>query len=522
MPCGKRVAWFLKKMGEAMDHVFKRSNSIGLCRVATMESNARACSLLLLLLLVLFGSGKGDDTSPFWAQTLPSTLFTSVGVIASPSLMLQEELAVRFAAATWDRDPMLAEVFSPSSINATAAWTYRPDSSITPSSLAVATARHIDMKSTGPVDLVVATYFEDQQGHGRSACNIVGFKSGDSAAKPIWQYNVTGSCSVDLSLEGDSKAALKMSDDGSTVVFAVSVLDDASGTAVPQLHCIDGQTGKLQFVYQPKNEKPGSNSVSLSRGGDHIAYSNGLTIYVVEKSTGQLRTKPLVRQMYSDVHICPMGMFLLYAINLGSVVRRWNAATEQYEVTPFQPKTPAGEPNSWIAVSHSTSVNGEDHNPAGCIAAVGWLGMGPNQGVAKLEVFSMLTGQVFVEWTSTKGAGYQNFPVMAMHLGYTALATWGNDNLADEPNIMLFHTDFGNTTVMEYTAKGSVMAIDMVYTPYALPPVQADDQIGHNRSTLADVYLVAAAKLEHASVPGIGGQCLAFKIPVAARPRPRL
>ena len=135
----------------------------------------------------------------------------------------------------------------------------------------------------------------------------------------------------------------------------------------------------------------------------------------------------------------------------------------------------------------------------------------------------MLTGQVFVEWTSTKGAGNQNFPVMAMHLGYTALATWGNDNLADEPNIMLFHTDTGNATVMEYTAKGSVMAIDMVYTPYALPPLQADDQTGNDRSAAsADVYLVAAAKLEHASIPGIGGRCLAFKIPVQVRPPPPL
>ena len=97
----------------------------------------------------------------------------------------------------------------------------------------------------------------------------------------------------------------------------------------------------------------------------------------------------------------------------------------------------------------STSVNGEGKSSSGCLAAVGWLGLGQNQGVAKLEVFSMLTGEIFIEWSSKKGMGFENFPVMAMHLGYTALGTWGNSNPENGGNnIFLFHTDFGNQTLM--------------------------------------------------------------------------
>ena len=149
------------------------------------------------------------------------------------------------------------------------------------------------------------------------------------------------------------------------------------------------------------------------------------------------------------------------------------------------------------------------------------MGLGSHQGVAKLTVMSMLTGQVFVEWTaSTKGAGFENFPVMAMHLGYTALGLWGNGGATGDPNVLLFHTDRGNKTVMEYSAKGSVMAIDMVHTPFASP-----SRWHHQSSTSspASVHLIVAAKLEHANVAGKGGQCVAFCVPVETRasPHPR-
>ena len=44
---------------------------------------------------------------------------------------------------------------------------------------------------------------------------LLGFNSKNSAGKPVWGYSVAGNCTVDLTLEGDSKPTLKMSDDGS-------------------------------------------------------------------------------------------------------------------------------------------------------------------------------------------------------------------------------------------------------------------------------------------------------------------
>ena len=148
------------------------------------------------------------------------------------------------------------------------------------------------------------------------------------------------------------------------------------------------------------------------------------------------------------------------------------------------------------------------------------MGLGNNQGIAKLDIFSMLTGKVFVSWTSKKGNGLENFPVMAMHLGYTIVGTWGNSMHASEPNVLLFHIS-SDKPVMEYVSQGSVMAVDLIYAPYALPPSSLNEQHGQRSANdQATVFLIAAGKQEHATVEGRGGQCMAFEIPVKARPPP--
>lgn len=304
---------------------------------------------------------------------MEETSYSSVGIISSSSIKLDDSdsgkssTGIQFTAATWQNKPKFVELLSPDSKNGSATWKYQLPNSLqrTPSTLAVVTAQHIDSNSSGPVDFVVATHIELNSGEtGSNMCTLSGFNSRlGSDMEAVWTYNVTGNCSVDLTLEGDSKSVLKFSDDGSTVAFAVFVFYPLTHTTTPQLHCIDGQTGNLIFLFEGDNLGP--SSVSLSRDGERIAYSNGLVINVLQKSTGQLLTKPLVRQMVSDVQICPMGIFLLYAINDGSVIRRWNETTGQFQITPYQPTTPAGEPNTWIAVSHSTSVNGKSANPSG-------------------------------------------------------------------------------------------------------------------------------------------------------------
>ena len=122
--------------------------------------------------------------------------------------------------------------------------------------------------------------------------------------------------------------------------------------------------------------------------------------------------------------------------------------------------------------------------------------------------------------TSNNEGSLENFPVMAMHLGYTALGLWGKpEAAAKQPNIYLFHIDSGDEPVAEYKSTGSVMAIDLVYAPYALPPLDGRHELVKNDQE-AKVFLIAAGKLEHATVIGRGGRCLAFSIPVPFKAAP--
>ena len=60
---------------------------------------------------------------PSWGQTLPTTMFSSVGLIGSAS-----SGSVSFAAATWLDDPKLVEVITAGGSNKSTAvsWAYQP------------------------------------------------------------------------------------------------------------------------------------------------------------------------------------------------------------------------------------------------------------------------------------------------------------------------------------------------------------------------------------------------------------
>ena len=49
-----------------------------------------------------------------------------------------------------------------------------------------------------------------------------------------------------------------MSDDGSTVIFAVTVYSVEGESNIPELHCIDGQIENAIFVFQPENKQSGA------------------------------------------------------------------------------------------------------------------------------------------------------------------------------------------------------------------------------------------------------------------------
>ena len=49
---------------------------------------------------------------PFWKQTFAESMYSSVGLISSPTLLDSATFDVRFAAATWLNEPKMVEVFS--------------------------------------------------------------------------------------------------------------------------------------------------------------------------------------------------------------------------------------------------------------------------------------------------------------------------------------------------------------------------------------------------------------------------
>ena len=77
------------------------------------------------------------------------------------------------------------------------------------------------------------------------------------------EYSVAGNCTVDLTLER-LQAYFKMGDDGSTVIFAVTIYSVEGESNIPELHCIDGQIGNaiLSFSLRISN---GGKSVNVSR-----------------------------------------------------------------------------------------------------------------------------------------------------------------------------------------------------------------------------------------------------------------
>ena len=98
-------------------------------------------------------------------------MFSSVGIIGSATSSDDNISGIKFAAATWMNGPELVEVFSSESKNGTVNWVYQQHD-ISESTLAVAAARHIDLPSSGPVDLVVAKQYQAQ---GFGACVLLGF-----------------------------------------------------------------------------------------------------------------------------------------------------------------------------------------------------------------------------------------------------------------------------------------------------------------------------------------------------------
>jgi hypothetical protein len=114
------------------------------------------------------------------------------------------------------------------------------------------------------------------------------------------------------------------------------------------------------------------------------------------------------------------SVFVIYATSNGTTILKWTMPAGTYGPSAVQfPAYGAG----WAATSYAISVNGGPP-PAkdGCLVVVGWAAVGGPPSW-RLTVMSLLTAQIYVDYTATAPAwSGQTAPVVATHLGYTAVA----------------------------------------------------------------------------------------------------
>ena len=137
--------------------------------------------------------------APFWAQSQPKAMYTSVGISAVASAAV-DGANVRFAAATWLNAPFEAMAFTAASANGTAAWTFGPGGGAGPAfdgkvgiQFAVASARHIDADAGGAIATVVAASSGIYSKVKNHSCALFGLNSSGAAA---WRFDVPGLCQV--------------------------------------------------------------------------------------------------------------------------------------------------------------------------------------------------------------------------------------------------------------------------------------------------------------------------------------
>jgi len=334
------------------------------------------------------------------------------------------------------------------------AWSWNPLDNSTDvregATVAVATARHIDAAAVGPVDVIVGAW----TGRDNQTCVLAGFVSTQAsgpAPTPRWTWRLPG-CALDL-VSGDVDRLFDISDDGSTVAMGVVAAPPGGGggAAVPQLIWLDAQTGARGGAYSPPAAAPGLMSVSLARDGARLAWVLGTSVYVVDRATGALvGGAPVNRTWQSTAIICPMGHFLAFGTAAGATVLAWNG-------TAFAPHTllPGTLPDgtAWQAETLAISVNGgPTGGPDGCLISVGWSNRQDGATQAWLSVTSLLTGKLYINWrTDVSNKALQDVPSVAVHMGYTALATWGDGSGPGTPGqlryptVLLFHITEGSS-----------------------------------------------------------------------------
>jgi len=323
------------------------------------------------------------------------------------------------------------------------------------------------------------------------------------------------------------RTSLVMSDDGSTVAFAVSSNKSNTGGPdydwpSPQLHVLDGQTGKVLWVFDLRSQGINSSSpgVSITRHGEFIAFSNQAVTYVLNRKDGSLRGPAVNKGVDAPCHICPMGVYIAWGFTEAHIAR-WNATIGSYvDRWVFPGKDENG--TQWYVVGAVSSVNGGGSQADGCLASFGWIKAGGAR-QARVDVYSMLNGKKYWTWLSSEDVQVQTEPYLSMHMNFVAVGHWGSDDDTD-PQTLLFNLA-SPTPLFSYVSPGSMfdvqVAVDDALIPTFLdgaedyesaptPPVHAI----RSPDAPTNVYVTSGGKHVHASVMGNGGDAYGFLVTI--------
>jgi len=351
-------------------------------------------------------------------------------------------------------------------------------------------------------------------------CTARGFSASMGSKEiPLWEYTLD-QCFADLI--DDIYNPIALSDDGSMAFVGVRSTYSSSGNHsdyyTPQLHALDGQTGKLLWVYELPQDQMAQH-VSTSRHGDYTAWTEGDYIYVFLKN-GSLRTDPIFKGYETPSHICPMGVYLTYGFTT-ALISLWDDASGTYQkVAEFDGN------NTWALFQSATSVNGGGTQPDGGLVAFGWADFTVHQ--VRIEVYNLNTLKKYWQWTSALNVNDQTLPYLSWHMNYLGVATWG-DHGAVTPTVFLFNLQSG-TPLFNYTTPGSMFDLGVLVNNAPIPDGMTEDEyLGKGLTETEklenkrifdsqfgadpdDIYLVAAGKDTPASEMGRGGDAVAFHL----------
>ena len=295
-------------------------------------------------------------------------------------------------------------------------------------------ARHAVGFGAGAVDTVAA----QANFVAPSACSVFAFSS-TGTGTPLWSWNLSN---CDSSLLYDMDRFIDISDDGSTVAFSYFV---PSGTqSVPMLTVFDGQTGAVRFT-KALAAGAGTGPVQLSSQGAWVAWTQGDTVVVYSGTTGAIRdTVPM--GWNTPAQLSDDGSFLAFSGDDTAHIYEWSAANSQYALK-FALQPPGG--GTWYSVSCSLSSDGSGAADAELVAFAFY-----SEGAlsARVVIYSMVTGALMTDWTSTTNAKLQTNPTVRMDGNYAGVCLWGDNG--EVPTAVVLAAGV-STPVFTYVTPGS-------------------------------------------------------------------